>query len=172
MTIWPIHESVQKSLFFLHFTLLNLAPNFYNLLLVNHHIQQKNRTEAWKPCPTPKMELLAKIVNGWKMLTIFSKHSILSVWKSSEYATVGKYKTEEHRIGAFSMLLNWKHAFAIVKSNVLVSPHGSKYSSSHKRCSIKEDVLSNFANLTGKHPCQSLVFAAGDNHFHKFYLPR
>ena len=30
--------------------------------------------------------------------------------------------------------------------------------SSHRRCSIKNGVLKNFAKLTGKHLCQSLVF--------------
>ena len=31
------------------------------------------------------MENFAKIVNGWKPLTIFAKHSILDVWQDSEY---------------------------------------------------------------------------------------
>ena len=30
--------------------------------------------------------------------------------------------------------------------------------SSHQRCSVKEGVLRNFANFTGKHLCQSLFF--------------
>ena len=32
------------------------------------------------------------------------------------------------------------------------------YRSSHQRCSIKKDVLKNFANFTGKHLCQSPFF--------------
>ena len=30
--------------------------------------------------------------------------------------------------------------------------------SSHRRCSVKKDVLRNFAKFTGKHLCQSLFF--------------
>ena len=33
------------------------------------------------------MELFAKIVNEWKLLTIFEKNSILDVWQGSEYAS-------------------------------------------------------------------------------------
>ena len=29
---------------------------------------------------------------------------------------------------------------------------------SHRRCSVKKDVLRNFAKFTGKHQCQSLIF--------------
>ena len=34
-----------------------------------------------------KMELFAKIVNGWKLLTNFAKSSILDTWLGSEYAS-------------------------------------------------------------------------------------
>ena len=30
--------------------------------------------------------------------------------------------------------------------------------SSHRRCSVRKDVLKNFAKFTGKHLCQSLFF--------------
>ena len=33
-----------------------------------------------------------------------------------------------------------------------------KFRSSHQRCSVKKDVLRNFAKITGKHLCQSLFF--------------
>ena len=33
------------------------------------------------------MELLVKIVHGFQMLIIFGKHSILTVWQASEYAS-------------------------------------------------------------------------------------
>ena len=36
---------------------------------------------------TSKMELIAKIVNGWKPLTVFAKRFILDVWLGSEYAS-------------------------------------------------------------------------------------
>ena len=32
------------------------------------------------------------------------------------------------------------------------------FRSSHRRCSVKKDVLKNFANFTGKHLCRSLFF--------------
>ena len=35
---------------------------------------------------TSKMELFAKIVNGWKSSTVFAKISILDVWPESENA--------------------------------------------------------------------------------------
>ena len=38
-----------------------------------------------EPCQTSKMEHFAR-VNGWKLLTIFAKSSILDVWQDSEYA--------------------------------------------------------------------------------------
>ena len=34
------------------------------------------------------MELFMEIVNGWKLLTIFAKSSILDIWLGSEYASV------------------------------------------------------------------------------------
>ena len=36
------------------------------------------------------MERFAKVVNGWKLLIIFAKRSILDVWQGSEYASAGK----------------------------------------------------------------------------------
>ena len=38
-----------------------------------------------KPYQKSKKELFAKIVNSWKLLTIFPKGSILDVWQGSEY---------------------------------------------------------------------------------------
>ena len=36
-----------------------------------------------EPWQTPKMELFTKIVEGWKLLTIFAKSYIFDVWQSS-----------------------------------------------------------------------------------------
>ena len=45
-------------------------------------------SEAYsEPCQTSKVEIFAKIVNGFCQLTIFSKRSILDVWQGSEYAS-------------------------------------------------------------------------------------
>ena len=39
------------------------------------------------PCQTSKMERFAKLVNGWKQLTIFAKSFILDVEQGSECAS-------------------------------------------------------------------------------------
>ena len=36
------------------------------------------------PYQTSKMERIVKIDNGWKPLTVFSKSTIIDVWKGSE----------------------------------------------------------------------------------------
>ena len=41
-----------------------------------------------KPSQTSKMEIVVKIVNGNKLLTIFKKSSILDVWMGSKYTSV------------------------------------------------------------------------------------
>ena len=40
-----------------------------------------------EPWQAFKMNLFAKIVNGWKPLTFFAKSSNLDVWQGSEYAS-------------------------------------------------------------------------------------
>ena len=44
------------------------------------------------------------------------------------------------------------------KLRILKFSKSKRCRSSHRRCSIKIDVLKNFANFTGKHLCQSLFF--------------
>ena len=39
-------------------------------------------------CKTSKMKIFAKIVNGWKPLTIIAKGFILGAWQGSEYTPV------------------------------------------------------------------------------------
>ena len=53
-----------------------------------------------EPCQISKMEVFAKIVNGYKRLgELFVKHFIFDVWLDSEYASVICYslfrKTED-----------------------------------------------------------------------------
>ena len=43
------------------------------------------------PSRASNMELLAKIVNGWKPFTVFAKSSILDVWLGSEYTSAVKH---------------------------------------------------------------------------------
>ena len=40
-----------------------------------------------EPSQTSKMELFAKRVNDWKLLTFFVKNSVLDVWQGSEYTS-------------------------------------------------------------------------------------
>ena len=48
----------------------------------------KDVIEAYlEPLQTSKLELFAKIVNGFKPLTVFSKSSILDVSSGSKYAS-------------------------------------------------------------------------------------
>ena len=41
-----------------------------------------------EPGETSKMELFVKIVNNIKLLTIFTKSSILDIWMGSKYTSV------------------------------------------------------------------------------------
>ena len=45
-------------------------------------------SEAYlEPCQTFKLEVFAKIVNGFSFLSIFGKSSIFYVWQDSEFAS-------------------------------------------------------------------------------------
>ena len=46
-----------------------------------------------EPCKTSKMEFFAKIFEGWKLLIILTKNSILDVWQHSEYLYLHILKT-------------------------------------------------------------------------------
>ena len=48
---------------------------------------QSNKEACSEPCQAFAMELFAKIVDGLKLLTIFTNTSILSVWHGSEYVS-------------------------------------------------------------------------------------
>ena len=49
---------------------------------------------VFRTCQTSKMKCFAKIVNGWKPLTIFAKRSILDTYQGSEYASAtSNFKT-------------------------------------------------------------------------------
>ena len=42
------------------------------------------------------MKCFAKIVNGWKLLTISAQHFILDVWQGSEYASTNGRKLDKN----------------------------------------------------------------------------
>ena len=48
-------------------------------------------SEAYsEPCAPSKTDRFAKVVNGFQLLTIFAKYSILDVWQSPEYVSAKK----------------------------------------------------------------------------------
>ena len=54
--------------------------------------EMRKKIEAYpKPSQTSKMDLFAKIVNGFHLLTNFVKSFILNVWLGSEFASRGGY---------------------------------------------------------------------------------
>ena len=54
--------------------------------------EMRKKIEAYpKPSQTSKMDLFAKIVNGFHLLTNFVKSFILNVWLGSECASRGGY---------------------------------------------------------------------------------
>ena len=52
------------------------------------HERVKEQPESYsEPGQTSKMNIFAKIVNGYELFTIFVKDSIVDVWQWSEYIT-------------------------------------------------------------------------------------
>ena len=62
-----------------------MGPKFFNCTF--QYLEKWRRAFSKQTSQTTKMDLLAKIVNGWKPLTIFAKPFILDVWLGSEYAS-------------------------------------------------------------------------------------
>ena len=71
-----------------------MALSFWFLYLIFKNetsLTLESNSEAYvEPCQMSKMEVLAKIVNGFSFLTIFVKSFILDVWKDSEFASAEK----------------------------------------------------------------------------------
>ena len=63
----------------------------YVLYLVKTHDRMMciySHSEAHsEPCQTSKIELRARIINGWKHVTVFVKSLTLGVWQCSEYTS-------------------------------------------------------------------------------------
>ena len=67
-----------------------LLPLFFHsrmLLLRPYFVSQHTNLIRGVFRTLSKMKCFAKIVNGWKLLTIFAKLFILDVWQGSEYAS-------------------------------------------------------------------------------------
>ena len=72
-----------------------------------------------EPCQTSKMEFFAKLVKGFKPLTIFVKSSILDVWQSSEYAPLeGLQETSVTCVKLQSGGENFRHNFSQCKKSL------------------------------------------------------
>ena len=62
-------------------------------------IETKPLPEVYsEPSRTSKVVLFAKIVNGFHLLTIFAKGSILDVRMGSEYASTSYYETKIQKV--------------------------------------------------------------------------
>ena len=68
----------------LHYILLHYVK-FESNILVKWSTDTTNSEAYPELSQTSKTELLVKVVNGWKPLTIFPKRSILNVWLYPEY---------------------------------------------------------------------------------------
>ena len=84
--------SLNCALWFFCFQEQFLTINEIRLLKTNWELTKfcwlkKGSEECSHPRPTFKMELFTKTVSRFQLLTIFTRNSILHVWKSSKYAS-------------------------------------------------------------------------------------
>ena len=87
------------------------------------------------------MDLFAKIVKDFKLLTIFvKKRFIIDVWHSPEYLSL-----------LLNVLLDSKTQR--IKTLLLFDKHSSIFRSSRSEVFWKKCVLRNFAKFAGKHLC-------------------
>ena len=57
-------------------------------MIIKYHDKMNKKAEAYsESCETSKTKRFGKIVNSLKLLTIFTKRSILDIWQASEYAS-------------------------------------------------------------------------------------
>ena len=73
----------------LYCSLLTYFTPCSSVSIVN--FEQVNNKWDSKLSQSSKMELFAIIVNGWKLLTLFTKSSILHVWQGFQYTSDRKY---------------------------------------------------------------------------------
>ena len=84
-------ENYELVLFSQHFrsTILKFGYLWYlNWFKDGTRLTLQTNSEAYsEPCQTSKMEVFAKIMNGFSFLTIFAKSCILDVWQDSEFVS-------------------------------------------------------------------------------------
>ena len=90
------------------------------------------------------MELFAKMLNGWKLLTNIPKNSILFVLQGSEYVSPKGWNFSLKIVANwFQKISGWVHTSYINRSSCW-------------QMLFKIGALKNFATFTGKHLCWSL----------------
>ena len=55
---------------------------------MNPRCYEYNSEPYSEPCQASKMELFAKLVNGWKLFTVLTESSIIDAWRGSQHSTV------------------------------------------------------------------------------------
>ena len=73
----PFSQRLMTKMFFAVFSCLSFRQALFHLISTEVY---------WEPCQVSKMERFAKIVNGWRQLTVSKKRPILNVWQGSEQA--------------------------------------------------------------------------------------
>ena len=100
----------------------------------------------WKPLTAPLglMRLLNHYRDAFLILQAIAK------------VCVGYHKNHKMRIRGARNVTSWENVANVLIewSMLLLIVKRLIYRSSHRRCSVKKDVLRNFAKITGKHPCQ------------------
>ena len=68
--------------------------NYIHTMQLIEKLKLGKRSEPYfQSCNASNMELFAKIVDGWKLLTIFEKSFILDIWRNSDYTSEGYLTT-------------------------------------------------------------------------------
>ena len=68
--------------------------NYIHTMQLIEKLKLGKRSEPYfQSSNASNMDLFAKKIDGWKLLTIFAKSSILDVWRNSDYASEGYLTT-------------------------------------------------------------------------------
>ena len=87
-----------------------------------------------------EMELLVKIESGFQPMTIFTKSSILEVWKGSEYAS---------KCNRWILIYYSAVSLPVFESDISRNSHPEVF--------LEKGVLKICSKFTGEHPCQSVI---------------
>ena len=105
--------------------------------------------------PTSRTQFKQSVLSKCHQMKFqWTQYKILSVLELLTRKYLLHFKCSQFKHSNFSTnLLGWTFWGTHSLSRV-----SGSYRRSHQRCSMKKGVLRNFAELTGKHLCQSLVF--------------